>query len=123
MAEPFLTRALVHGPSTAARGQIIELRALVQHPMETGYRRASEGQRLARNLIRTVRCHFVVMPLQSGGPTIAPQLIFAATLHAAIAANPLIAFNYRAQSSGILVIEWLGDGGFVNRVSHELTVT
>ena len=56
-----MARALITVPKTAKRGDIIEIRALVQHPMETGYRRSSEGDLLPRDLIRRYRplCRFL----------------------------------------------------------------
>lgn len=49
-------------------------------------------------------------------------MIFAATLHAAIAANPYLSFNLRAQSSGTLVFSWDGDNGFRHCEQVALTV-
>ena len=54
-----MARTLITVPKSAKIGEIIEIKALVQHPMETGYRRSSEGDMLPRDLIRTFTCHFV----------------------------------------------------------------
>ncbi len=113
-----MARALVTVPKTARRGEIIEIRALVQHPMETGYRRSSEGDLLPRDLIRRFSCRF----MESGKVDEAGALVFAATLHAAIAANPYLSFNLRAASSGTLVFTWAGDKGFSHREQVSLTV-
>ena len=113
-----MARALVTVPKTAKRGEIIEIRALVQHPMETGYRRSSEGDLLPRDLIRKFACRFV----ESGKPDDGGALVFAATLHAAIAANPYLSFNMRALWSGTLVFTWDGDNGFSHRERVALTV-
>ena len=97
------TRALVTVPRSARRGDIVDVRLLVQHPMETGYRTASDGQPLARDLIRRVECRF------DGEP------VFAADLHAAIAANPYLAFTLRVDAPGTLEVTWQGDNGFAHR--------
>jgi sulfur-oxidizing protein SoxZ len=113
-------RTLITVPKSAKRGEIIEIRALVQHPMETGYRRSSEGAMLPRDLIRTFSCRFL-----SAAPSAASnagELVFGATLHAAIAANPYLSFNLRAEASGSLVFEWLGDNGFAYRETLALLV-
>jgi sulfur-oxidizing protein SoxZ len=115
-----MASALVTVPSTAKRGEIIEIRALVQHPMETGYRRSGDGDLLPRDLIRTFRCHFV--DASKAGSADAGETVFAATLHAAIAANPYLSFNLRAVSSGTLVFVWEGDNGFRHRVESRLVV-
>ena len=49
----------VQVPPTVKRGEAFEVRVLVQHPMETGYRRSSEGDLLPRDLIRRFSCRFV----------------------------------------------------------------
>ena len=46
-----MARNILTVPRTAKIGEIIELRALIQHPMETGYRRSSEGAMMARDLV------------------------------------------------------------------------
>ena len=113
-----MARALITVPKTARRGEIIEIRALVQHPMETGYRRSSEGDLLLRDLIRRFSCRFV----ESGKADDIGVTVFAATLHAAIAANPYLSFNLRAQSSGTLMFSWEGDNGFSHREQVALNV-
>jgi sulfur-oxidizing protein SoxZ len=104
------TRALLTLPPRARVGEVIEVRALIQHPMETGYRVGSEGQTLARNLVRRVEAHFE------------SELVFAADLHPAIAANPYLVFAMRAEKSGGLTVSWRGDHGFVHSESARLVV-
>jgi sulfur-oxidizing protein SoxZ len=111
-------RTLITAPSSAKRGEVISLRALIQHPMETGYRRGSDGALLVRDLIRQFRCEFV----SGNAPNTAPILVFQASLHAATAANPFIAFGYRASESGTLVFTWAGDKGFAHSERRALTV-
>ena len=106
-----MARALVTLPATARRGEIIEVRTLVAHPMETGYRPSDAGGVLPRNLIRRFTCRY-------GGET-----VFSAELHPAIAANPLISFHTVAVASGTLTFTWEGDNGFTQIESAELTVT
>lgn len=111
-----MARALVTVPSTAKRNEIIEIRALIQHPMETGYRRSSEGAMLARDLIRRFSCRFE----ESGGKS---EVIFSARLFAAISANPYLAFHAVALSSGEFVFNWEGDYGFVQTERAAFKVT
>ena len=97
-----MARSIIHLPPTARAGEIVAVRVLVQHPMETGYRSSSVGEPLARDIIRTVECRFE------------GESIFAAVLHPAIAANPSLAFFMRAMRSGTLTVEWRGDNGFAH---------
>ena len=105
------TRALVHMPKTARRGELVEIRVTVQHPMETGYRRDADGRLLARNIIRRFECRY------DG------ELVFAADLHPAIAANPFLGFSTVATVTGTFAFSWRGDHGFAHTETASLTVT
>ena len=112
-----MARALVTVPSTAMRNSVIEIRTLIQHPMETGYRRSSEGAMMVRNLIRRFTCRF-----EENGKSDKSEHIFSARLHAAIAANPYLAFHTTATASGVFVFSWDGDNGFAQTERVTLTV-
>jgi len=86
------------------RGVPMEIRTLIAHPMETGYRPGADGKVLARNLIRRFRCSF-----DDGART---QPVFAAELFPATAANPYIAFHFTPPGNGTLRFVWEGDQGF-----------
>ena len=73
-------RALVNVPATAKAGDIVEIKALVAHPMETGYRREALGAAIPRNIVTRFVC------------TWNAEVVFAADLFPAIAANPYFAF-------------------------------
>lgn len=98
-----MTRAIVTLPPSARRGEVVEIRALVAHPMETGHRADHEGRVVPRNIIRRFSCRY-------DGET-----VFSADLHAAIAANPLIVFHTVATVTGPLTCTWEGDGGFAHQ--------
>ncbi|MEO7151371.1 MAG: thiosulfate oxidation carrier complex protein SoxZ [Burkholderiaceae bacterium] len=106
-----MARTRVTVPPTARRGEVIEIRALIAHPMETGYRPGADGQTLARDLIRRFTCRY------DGA------VVFSADLYAAIAANPYLAFTTVATTSGRLEFVWEGDHGFAQTESVTLTVT
>ena len=106
-----MARALVTVPKSAARGDVIEIRTLIAHPMETGYRTGDGGAPLPRNLIRRFTCRY------DG------EEIFAADLFPAISANPLIGFFTVATVSGTLTFTWEGDNGFMQVETASITVT
>ena len=116
-----MARTLITVPRTAKTGAIIEIKVLVQHPMETGYRRSSDGDMLPRDLIRKFTCRFVA-GASAANASDAGELVFAATFHAAIAANPYLSFSCRATSSGTLIFVWEGDKGFAQRETTNLLV-
>jgi sulfur-oxidizing protein SoxZ len=105
------TRALLNVPANAHIGEVIEIRATVQHPMETGFRVGSDGQVLARNLVRRVECRF------DG------ELVFAADMYPAVAANPYLAFPLRVTGSGTVTVNWQGDQGFSHSESARINAT
>jgi sulfur-oxidizing protein SoxZ len=112
-----MARTLITIPPTAKAGEIIEIRVLIQHPMETGYRRSSEGAMLARNLIRRFTCRF-----ESADTPGKTEAVFAATLYAAIAANPYLSFHTLVNRSGTFVLQWDGDNGFAQSERVGITV-
>jgi sulfur-oxidizing protein SoxZ len=103
-------RALLNVPSAVRRGEVFEVRATVQHPMETGFRVGNEGQMLARDLVRRVEAR------------LDGELVFAADLHPSIAANPYLAFSLTCSSSATLVVAWRGDHGFAHSESAVISV-
>jgi sulfur-oxidizing protein SoxZ len=105
-----MARTLIHLPPNIRRGDVIDVRAMIAHPMETGFRADSNGQVLPRDIITRFECR------------LDGALVFAADLFAAIAANPMIAFALRAERSGTLLFEWEGDRGFRQRESRPLVV-
>lgn len=106
-----MARALVNLPKTARRGEVIEIRTLIAHPMETGNRPGDGGGVLPRNLIRRFTCRY------------AGETVFSAELFPAVAANPLISFHTVATVSGTLTFTWEGDHGFLQTEAAELVVS
>jgi sulfur-oxidizing protein SoxZ len=110
-----MARALITVPPNAKRGEAIEIRVLIQHPMETGYRPGSDGRVLPRDLIRKFTCRY-----NDGSSN---EVVFSAELHAAVAANPLISFHTVPTASGMLTFTWEGDNGFMQSETAAIKVT
>ncbi len=105
-----MARTLLTIPPSAQRGEVVEIRTLIAHPMETGYRPDDAGKILPRNIIRRFSCHY------NG------ELVFSAEMFPAIAANPYMAFHLRATETGPLVFSWEGDNGFAQTETVTLNV-
>ena len=105
-----MARAVVNVPATAKRGEIIEIRTLIQHVMETGFRRTQLGVLIPRDIIRQFVC------------TYNGEEIFRAEFHPAISANPLLTFTAVATESGTIAFTWTGDKGFSVTESARITV-
>ena len=110
-----MARALITMPRSAKRGEIIEIRTLIAHPMESGYRPGEDGRVLPRDLIRRFSCHYE----DERGD----ELVFSAELFPAVAANPLISFYTVATASGTLRFSWEGDNGFAQTERVAISVT
>lgn len=106
-----MARAIVAVPSVAKRGDVIEIRTLIAHPMETGFRTDTDGRRVPRDLIRRFTCRY------NG------DVVFAAELFPAVAANPSLVFHTIAVESGTLAFTWEGDNEFAQTETAAIRVT
>ena len=95
-----MARALINVPAKAKRGEVITIKTLISHTMESGFRHTSLGVRIPRDIIDRFVC------------TYNGEEIFSAALYPAIAANPFVAFSTVATASGTFEFKWTGDGGF-----------
>jgi sulfur-oxidizing protein SoxZ len=105
-----VANALVNVPARARRGEVIEIKTLISHPMETGYRRTQVGTPIPRDIIRLFVC------------TYNGTEVFRAELHPAIAANPFLVFSTIATESGTIEFRWTGDNGFSATESAAISV-
>lgn len=105
-----MARVLINLPQRAKRGDIIEIKTLIQHPMETGYRLDSKGAVIPRDIINRFSCAY------NGDE------VFRAELFPAISANPFIAFSTVTTESGELVFSWTDDRGQTQTETRQITV-
>jgi sulfur-oxidizing protein SoxZ len=95
-----MSNVLINAPKTAKKGEVIELKALVLHPMETGFRPGTNGMLIPRNIIE----RFVA--------TWNGVEIFSMDFSPAVSANPFVSFFAVATESGKIGFRWTGDEGF-----------
>jgi sulfur-oxidizing protein SoxZ len=105
-----MASALINVPARAKRGEIIEIKTLMSHIMETGYRRTAAGEVVPRDIITSFTCRYNGVE------------IFRADLFPAIAANPFITFFTVATESGKFDFDWVGDEGFAESASASIVV-
>ena len=105
-----MARALINVPARAKRGEIIEIRALISHPMETGYRTATDGSLVPRDIIQRFTC------------TYNGEEIFSAELFPAVSANPFFSFTTVATETGTLGFRWIDDHGRVQLETAQIVV-
>ena len=105
-----MVRALINVPAKAKRDDVIEIKTLIAHDMESGYRPDSVGKMLPRNIVR------LFVATYNGAE------IFRAELHPAIAANPFLSFTTIATESGQIEFRWSGDNGFSATETVQISV-
>ncbi len=101
-----LARLLV--PERVALGDVITVRLLIQHGMETGYRQDMNGRVVARNVVRLVRCEL-------GGVE-----VFRAEPSSGISANPYFEFSVRVLQAGPWLVQWEDDAGVKGEVRQAM---
>ncbi len=102
--------ARIQVPAQAKPGDVIEIRVLIQHAMETGYRVDAEGRNIKRNVIHTVICRY------NG------EEIFRADTSSGVSANPYFQFTTVAQASGTIELSWIDDAGVQESERQQLVV-
>ena len=97
-------------PSTAKAGEVVEVKTLISHEMESGQRKDSSGNVIPRKIIKQFRATF------NG------KEILKADWHPAISANPYQSFFVRVPETGTFVFEWFDDDGSVYKAEQKVTV-
>ena len=105
-----MTRALINVPAKAQRAEVIEIKTLISHPMETGYRRDNVGNPIPRNIISRFVCTYNGVE------------VFRADLFPAVAANPFLSFFAVATESGTIDFQWIDDHGNTQTASASIEV-
>ena len=98
-------------PSGVKAGDIVEVKTLIAHEMESGFRKDAAGNLVPRKILNNFAAQF------DGEP------VFRAQWQPAISANPFQTFFLRATKSGRLDFAWTDDDGSVVTASAMLNVT
>lgn len=100
----------VRVPKTAAKGEIVEIKTLISHTMESGRRKGKDGKLIPRSIINKFEVTF------NGKP------VFSSDWQPAISANPYMAFFAKVEESGTFAFKWVDDDGSVYEKSADITV-
>jgi len=98
-------------PQTASKGQVIKIKTIASHPMESGFRKGKDGKLIPRNIINKFICRF------DG------RDITVIDLHPSVSSNPFLAFSARVHKSGTFEFEWIEDGGASTKLTKTIKVT
>lgn len=97
-------------PPTAVAGEVVTIKTLASHPMETGHRRAQDGALIPRRIIRRFAARF------NG------RLVVAVDMAPVVSANPYFLFDMIVPESGVLAFEWIEDDGTVHTEERTIAV-
>jgi len=97
-------------PASVAAGELVKVRTLIAHPMESGFRPGQDGTPIPRNIITQFVC------------TYNERVVFAAELFPAVAANPYLAFQFKADKTGLVRCTWTDQHGVSASAEQELVV-
>jgi sulfur-oxidizing protein SoxZ len=94
-----MSKARIKVPDSVKIGDVIEIKTLISHVMETGQRKDREGKMIPRDIINTFVAAY------------AGKEVFRASLQPGISANPYIAFYLRVSGPGDIEFTWIDDAG------------
>ena len=100
----------VRVPSQAKLGELIEIKTLISHDMESGFRKDADGKIIPRRIINKFTANF------NG------KLVFQADWNPSISANPYQSFFYKAAESGEFTFVWKDDDGSEYTAKNKITV-
>ena len=97
-------------PSKASAGDVITIKTLISHPMESGQRKDSDGKVIPRSIINRFTCDF-------GG-----QNVIDITIEPAVSTNPYFEFDAKVDASGDFKFTWYDDDGSVYEETKSIEV-
>lgn len=102
--------ARIQWPERVLAGDVVKVRLLVQHPMDTGYLQDLLGKLVPRNVIRSLTC------------TWGQQEVLRVEPSSGISANPLFEFFVRAEETSEMHVAWTDDRGVKGSLRQMLPV-
>ncbi|MHA1127752.1 MAG: thiosulfate oxidation carrier complex protein SoxZ [Alphaproteobacteria bacterium] len=97
-------------PKTAAAGEIITIKTLISHKMESGQRKDSDGNTIPQSIINTFSCDF------NG------ENVISVDLSGAVSTNPYFQFDATVPETGDFTFTWNDDDGSVYTETKSITV-
>ena len=98
-------------PATAKAGEVVEVKTLISHEMESGQRKDKDGKAIPRKIINKFAVKFNGKELMT------------VDWHTAISANPYQSFFVRVPESGTFTFEWTDDDGSVYSAEQKVVVS
>jgi sulfur-oxidizing protein SoxZ len=93
-----MAKPRVKVPSGAKVGEVVEIKTMIKHKMETGLRKDKKGNVIPRKIINSFKVTFE------------GKEVFSTTIYPSVSANPYFAFNFKVPGPGKMVFTWMEDG-------------
>lgn len=93
------------------KGEIVVVRAMVQHPMETGLRKQASGELIPRKIINKFDC------------TLNGKSVLSWNIETGVAANPYLEFRFKAEEAGELKMAWIDDDKTTIEAVEKITLS
>jgi sulfur-oxidizing protein SoxZ len=100
----------IKAPKSVAAGEVFTVKTLINHDMESGQRKGSDGNKIPRQILHTMEVTF------NGA------LVMKANQHGSISANPYVEFDMKVNEAGTLAFKWLDDDGSVYEGSADIAI-
>lgn len=97
-------------PQSAKPGEVVTIKSLISHKMESGQRKDAEGKLIPRSIINRFTCDF-------NGVNVIDVAI-----DPAVSTNPYFEFDARVDASGEFKFTWYDDDGSVYEDVKSITV-
>jgi len=97
-------------PKKAAVGDVVTIKTLISHKMESGQRKDKEGNVIPRKIINKFACAF------NGTP------VFSCDIDPGVSANPYFEFRAKITEAGTFKFTWVDDDGAVTEAEKKLTI-
>ena len=104
-------RPKVRVPKSATVGDVVKIKTLISHPMESGIRKDKKGNLIPRDIIQTFEAQFEGEPF------------FSVDMHPAISADPYFAFYFKVPGPGEFTFIWHDEKGQNWSLKRQLAVS
>ena len=96
---------------TASAGDVITIKTLLRHTMESGERKDDDGNVIPRQIINKFECSFNDSP------------VFSCDIGSAVASNPFFEFRVKVNESGVFKFTWTDDDGSIIEAERSIEVS
>ena len=105
-----LSNPRIRAPRSARAGEVVEIRTLMEHPMETGLRQEG-GRSVPRDMLTR-------MAVRMNGET-----VLEAEFRNGTATNPFHVFFLRIERASEMEFTWMDEAGRTARAVHRISLT